>query len=161
MNRLILSISILLTFCLSVNAQHGKGKGEGHGRMYKEIQAQKVSFITQRLELTPEEAQLFWPVYNELENKKEQLRQEGRVLFHKIRNGLDSLPEKELVQISDDMIEYRIKDAQLNREYHEKFKKVLPIKKVLELYHAEKKFQGMLLRKIKEKGRHMGRRERN
>ncbi|WP_133250030.1 hypothetical protein [Marinifilum breve] len=159
MNRLILSISILLTFCLSANAQHGRG--EGHGRMHKEIQAQKVSFITQRLELTPEEAQLFWPVYNELEDKKEQLRQEGRVLFRKIRNGLDSVPDKELVQISDNMIEYRIKDAQLNKEYHEKFKKILPIKKVLELYHAEKKFQGMLLRKIKEKGRHMGRRERN
>ncbi|WP_321280336.1 hypothetical protein [Marinifilum fragile] len=161
MNRIILSISILLAFCLSASAQHGNGKGEGHAQMHKEIQAQKISFITQRLALTPEEAQLFWPVYNELESKKEQLRKEGRVLFRKIRNGLDSIPDKELIQISDKMIEYRIKDAQLIKEYHEKFKKVLPIKKVLELYHTEKKFQGMLLRKIKEKGRYMERRERN
>jgi hypothetical protein len=138
-----------------------QGRGEGRGRMHKEIKAQKISYITQELELTPEEAQLFWPVYNEMEKKKEALRKEGRVLFHKIRNGLDSIPESELVQISDDMIAYRIKDAQLNREYHEKFKKILPIRKVLELYHTEKQFQSMLLRKIKEKGRHMGRRERN
>ncbi|NOU60526.1 hypothetical protein [Marinifilum caeruleilacunae] len=159
MNRIILSISILMVFCFSAMAQHGKG--EGRGRMHKEIKAQKISYITQKLELTPEEAQLFWPVYNELEKKKDALRKEGRVLFHKIRNGLDSIPESELVQISDDMIAYRIKDAQLNKEYHEKFKKILPIKKVLELYHTEKQFQSMLLRKIKEKGRHMGRKERN
>jgi adenylyl- and sulfurtransferase ThiI len=148
-----------MVFCFSAMAQHGKG--EGRGRMHKEIKAQKISYITQKLELTPEEAQLFWPVYNELEKKKDALRKEGRVLFHKIRNGLDSIPESELVQISDDMIAYRIKDAQLNKEYHEKFKKILPIKKVLELYHTEKQFQSMLLRKIKEKGRHMGRKERN
>ncbi|WP_421918177.1 hypothetical protein [Marinifilum sp.] len=159
MKRLILSISIVMLFCFAAMAQ--KGKGEGRGRMHKEIQAQKVAFITQRLALTPEEAQLFWPVYNEFENKKEQLRQDGRVLFRKIRNGLDSIPESKLVQISDNMISLRVKEAQLNMEYHEKFKKVLPIKKVLELYHTEKQFQNMLLRKIKEKGRHMGQRERH
>lgn len=159
MNRLILSISLIIILGFTATAQHGRG--EGRGRMHKEIQAQKVSYITQELELTPEEAQLFWPVYNELESKKEALRKEGRVLFRKIRHGLDSIPESELVKISDDMIEYRIKDAQLNKEYHEKFKKILPIKKVLSLYHTEKKFQSMLLRKIKEKGRHMGRKERN
>ncbi|MCT4602837.1 MAG: hypothetical protein N4A59_08065 [Marinifilum sp.] len=159
MKRIILSISLLISICFAANAQHGRG--EGRGKMHKEIKAQKISYITQDLELTPEEAQLFWPIYNELENKKDKLRQEARVFFRKIRYGLDSIPENELVQISDDMIEYRIKDAQLNKEYHEKFKKILPIKKVLQLYHTEKKFQGMLLRKIKEKGRHMGRRERN
>lgn len=150
MYRIIISISILLSFCFSANAQ--QGRGEKRGRMHKEIQAQKVSYITQKLELTPDEAQVFWPVYNELENKKEILRKGERTLFKKIHLGIDNIPNNELEKISDDMVEYRIKDAQLNKEYHVKFKKILPIKKVLKLYHSEKQFQGMLLKRIKEKG---------
>lgn len=150
MYRIIISISILLNFCLSANAQ--QGRGEKRGRMHKEIQAQKVSYITQKLALTPEEAQIFWPVYNELESKKEALRQEDRSLFKKMHFGLDNIPSNELESISDAMVESRIKDAQLNKEYHLKFKKILPIKKVLKLYHSEKQFQGMLLKRIKEKG---------
>lgn len=155
MKQIFLSIIIILAFCFTSLAQHGNN--EGRGKMYKEIKAQKISFITQKLNLTPQEAQYFWPVYNELENKKDALRHDAKILFKKIRNGLDNIPENELEQISDGLVQHRVKESQLELEYHEKLKKVLPVKKVLELYHAEKQFQNMLLKKIREKGRHMGR----
>ena len=150
MTRIFLSICLFISFSIVSFAQHGRG--EGKGRMHKEIKAQKISYITRALDLTPEEAQLFWPLYNELEKKKDALRREAKVLFKKIKIGLDSIPETDLVRISDNLLDYRLKNIQLEKEYHKKFKKILPIRKILQLYHAEKQFQHMLLRRIKEKG---------
>src|SRR5690606_1178834 len=38
---------------------------------WEKIKSLKVAFITEKLELTPKEAQSFWPIYNEHQSKKE------------------------------------------------------------------------------------------
>ena len=42
------------------------------------MKAHKIAYITQKLNLTSEEAQVFWPVHNELENKLHELREANR-----------------------------------------------------------------------------------
>jgi len=123
----------------------------------KRIEAQKISYITQELDLSPAEAQQFWPIYNELEKKKRELKNKKRSLFKKIKHNHENLSDQELNSISDEIIDIRIKGANLEKEYHNKYKKILPIRKVMSLYHAEKKFQRILLHQIREKGRHRGR----
>ncbi|HPQ59614.1 MAG TPA: hypothetical protein PK499_13120, partial [Flavobacteriales bacterium] len=44
----------------------------------QEIKAQKSAYLTQKMGLTPEEAQQFWPLYNEYDGKLEALRREMR-----------------------------------------------------------------------------------
>jgi hypothetical protein len=44
------------------NAQNGNGQRQ------EKIQALKIAFITQKLKLTPAEAEKFWPVYNQYNN---------------------------------------------------------------------------------------------
>ena len=43
------------------------GYAQRDGRMNERIKAQKVAFITEKLSLTAEEAQQFWPIYNAFE----------------------------------------------------------------------------------------------
>jgi hypothetical protein len=153
MKRKFLTIILILTAGL-VTAQHGKGDHHGWGKMRKKFEAQKISYLTQQLNLSPEEAQVFWPVYNEANKKKDDFRNRSRTLYRKLKHENGSLSDKELQQISDELVEIRIKEANLDKEYHLKYKKILPIRKVMELYYSERKFQKMLLHKIRERGRH-------
>lgn len=152
MKHILIIVTLIVNLSISGFTQekeHGM-----HGDMSERFEAQKVSFITQKLELTPEEAQLFWPLYNELENKKKKNRDQAKILFKKLRDNSDKLSDKELGNLSDELIEFKLQDAILQKEYHLKYKKILPAKKILTLYHSERQFQGMLLRKIKERGKH-------
>jgi len=60
----------MLTLFICFNAY-----SQRDGKMHERIKAQKVAFITERLNLSPEEAQKFWPIYNSFENKANKIRQ--------------------------------------------------------------------------------------
>lgn len=152
MNRILIILTLVVTFGISSIAQE-RGRGM-QGQVSERFEAQKISFITQKLELTPDEAQLFWPLYNELEKKRSENREQSKILFRKLRDNSDELSEKELGDLSDELIELKLHEAKLQKEYHLKYKKILPAKKILTLYHTERQFQSMLLRQIKERGRH-------
>jgi len=133
-------------------------KGGKTPEMRAKIDAQKISYITQQLEISPEEAQLFWPLYNELKKKKDLLNDEQRQLMKSIKRNSENLTDEELSKKSDELVEIRVAKAQLDRDYHYKFKKVLSAKQVIRLHLAEKQFQNMLLRRLKGNGeRHMRR----
>jgi Spy/CpxP family protein refolding chaperone len=152
MNRILIILTLVVSFSISGIAQE---RGHGmRGDMSERFQAEKISFITKKLELTPEEAQLFWPLYNELGKKRKENREQTKILFRKLRSESEEVTEKELSDLSDELIELKLQEAVLQKEYHLKYKKILTAKKILTLYHTEKQFQNMLLRQIKERGRH-------
>jgi len=136
-------------------------RGEKSPEMRAKIEAQKISFITQQVELSPEEAQKFWPLYNEMNKKKDAFHLEFRQLIRSLKGDSKNLSEDELIKISDRMAELKVEKAKMEREYHYKFKKVLSARQILDLHLAEKQFQGMLLRRIKGEGRRHMQRERN
>ena len=121
-----------------------------HGDQYKNIEAQRIAFITQELNLTPDEAKVFWPVYNEYDAKRHELKKSFKESgdFHK--KDIDKLTEKEANQMLDNQIVEAQKFLDLRKEYHAKFKSVLPAVKVLKLYDAEREFQKMLMDKIRQ-----------
>ncbi|OFX68915.1 MAG: hypothetical protein A2X12_05225 [Bacteroidetes bacterium GWE2_29_8] len=114
------------------------------------IESKKIAFITKELELTSTEAQVFWPIYNEFENKKQLIHQDNKC--KKICNSIgsiDALTDKEAEQIADNDIIVSQKMLELRKEYHQKYKSAIPIKKVAKLYIAEKKFRQILLKDYK------------
>jgi len=157
MYKIISFLAILILFTSLVSAQ-GRRR-ELTPEMRSKFEAQKISYITQQLEISPKEAQLFWPLYNEMKKKKDLFHQEFRQLFTKLKHDSDSLSEKELTKISDRIADLKVEKAKMQREYHYKFKKVLSTKQILDLYMADKEFQNILLRRIK--GDRRKQRERN
>ena len=143
----------LFVFSQTITAQQGpRGpKGAKNEERKENIEALKIAFLTDKLALTPEEAQQFWPVYNQYTDKLQELRKKRRQDGKDVKQNLDGLSDKEVEQAVDNDLVFRQKELDLQKEYNTKFKAVLPIKKVAKLYAAEEQFKMVLLNKLKDK----------
>ncbi len=155
--QIILILLITVSTASIAQQQGGMGtppphdKKGNHAEKKQNIEAMKIAFITQKLDLTPEEAQQFWPVYNQYNDKMQELRKKRKTEFKEHKDNFDNLTDKEVEQLVDSEIAYKQKEIDLQKEYHAKYKAVLPIKKVAKLYHAEEQFKRVLLEKLKDK----------
>jgi Spy/CpxP family protein refolding chaperone len=123
----------------------------------EKLNAQRVAFITEKLQLTPDEAQRFWPVYNEYRSKRMKIEQEKTALFRKYSLSRENeITDEEARQVADEYVSLEKKQADLLVEYNARFQKVLPPRKVLKLYRAEKQFTAYLLRQIRDRQRREG-----
>lgn len=151
-NKIISCVSFILVLGLMTIA------GSMVAQTKKEnIQAMKIAFITEKLDLTPQEAQQFWPVFNQYSDKMMELRKKRRQDNREARSNFDELSDKEVEQIVNNDLALRQKELDLQKEYNEKFKAVLPIKKVAKLYAAEEQFKVVLINKLKDRPTHQGR----
>ena len=126
-----------------------------HSRM-EQIHSERIAFFTDKMSLTPDEAKLFWPVYNELSTRREKIFTERRSLGVNFKTNRESLGEKEIEALSDKFIELQIQEARLSEEFHKKFKAVLSAEKVMVFYQAENEFRNYLLRRLSGSGRGQG-----
>jgi hypothetical protein len=115
------------------------------------VEAFKVGFITERLNLTPEEAKIFWPVYNKYQDELEGLRKSRRENLINAKQNFDEMGDKDVEKAVDAELGYRQNELDLLKKYHPQFKQVLPIKKVAKLYRAEEDFKRKLLEMIQER----------
>ena len=112
------------------------------------VDAMKIGFLTERLNLTSEEAKTFWPVYNMYSDELEKLRKSRRENIINTKENLDDLSDAELEKNVDNEINFRQNELEIIKKYHPQFKKVLPIKKVAKLYKSEDDFKRRLLEMI-------------
>jgi len=115
-----------------------------------QLESQKIAFITKQLNLTVSEAQKFWPVYNEFQQKNQEIIKKRRQLFFKLKQN-SRLPDDELTKMADQYIQLQLDESKLASEYHTKFKEVLSISKVIAYYRAEEQFKVWLLNQVRGK----------
>lgn len=143
----ILTIVILAFLVGTLAAQERRGGLSPE--TFEKIKAEKISFFTSKLDLTPAEAQAFWPIYNELEKKKFEIQG----LRHEFERMPDekykSLSAAEIEKMTNAYIASFEQDANLIKEYHQKIMKVLPKRKVLLMYRTENEFRSYLIREYK------------
>lgn len=114
------------------------------------IESQKVAFITDKLDLSPREAQDFWPLYNEYQDKKRELSGKTRETLKNAMLNIDKLSEDEMESLLNDYVTLQKKEASLNEEYMNRLKKVISPRKVMKLYITEIQFKNYLLKQIRE-----------
>lgn len=119
----------------------------GHDR----IRSLKIAFITEKVDLTPDEATKFWPVYNAHQDKMQALRKDMRMERMEARNNWDDMSDKEVESMIDGLLDTREKEVQLEKEFHTQVKKILPIRKVAKLYRAEHEFRTMIIEKLRDR----------
>lgn len=141
----IFAISILSTGGLSAQ------EAELEGSKRERLEALKVAYLTKELDLTPEEAQQFWPIYNELNEKTRELRKEQRKNRVDTRSNFGSMTDAELSSAIQLELELEQQQLNLKKEYNQRFQKAIPIKKVAKLYAAEKGFRKELLKGARDK----------
>jgi hypothetical protein len=148
MKNLLLIIALIVS--AGVFAQPDD-RGPKHDRKDR-IKAHKIAFISSELELTPKEAEKFWPVYNECEAKVDKVRKERRGYLKKLK-GLEELSDEDAFNLMEKVFDTESSESALRKEYLGKFAAVIGKKKAAKVFIAEEKFKRELLKKIK-KGNH-------
>lgn len=141
----IISFSFLVLSQLVVNAQ-----GQSHEERREKYRSEKISFLTSNLELTPTEAEKFWPVYNQMEKERWEAQTARRELETRVRESEESLSEKMIIQLTKDYAGSTQKEGALLTKYNEVFLKILPPKKVLKLYKTETDFRIHMMKRFRE-----------
>ncbi len=114
----------------------------------EKIEAIKVAFITEQIDLSVEESQSFWPVYNEMSDKEHALRKAQRDALAGLKdfeNASDKDVEKAIMELADLQIEME----ELRKSYLPKFIDIIGAKKTAKLMRAEKEFGKRLMERMK------------
>ena len=104
------------------------------------IEAAKIALITNRLDLTPDQARRFWPMYNEFVKKRSALRSEMKT---KVRE----LSDEQRVNLA---LEVKQRELDMEKNYSQKMLDVISAKQVVALRRAEGEFREMLIRRIQQ-----------
>ena len=132
--------------------QGGHKNEEQRKKEFERIQSEKIAFITQELDLSPEEAQVFWPVYNQCGKEAREAHKKMMDIFNEFRGQKgDELSDAELEKKLDAYIQANKAANQVMADWYPKFKKVLPIHKVAKLYQAEEAFQMRMINNLKKR----------
>ncbi len=118
---------ILLAFIGSFTVAMAQDPTGSHA---EKVQALKIAFITQKLQLTSAEAEKFWPVYNQYENEIKALRADKK---------------------NADVLDNEEKLLNIRKKYKPSFEKILGPAKLNELYTAEKEFRNVLIKQLKNR----------
>jgi hypothetical protein len=118
---------------------------------FDKLNTYKIAFFTRRLNLTSQEAEKFWPVYNEFQDKRNAIQIERQTLNRNINQNELNMADKDLIEAGDKQIAFQVQEAGLAQEYHKKFKEILSPAKVIKLYQAENQYRLQLLNELKDR----------
>ena len=117
---------------------------------HEKIEALKVQYLTEELELTPEEAKNFWPLYEEY-HKKERTIQQDRLRHFIDNEKLSNLKDSEIDDLITEEFTRQQKLLNLRTTYYEQFKKALGTRKAALYFNAEINFRKRLIRQLRER----------
>ena len=117
------------------------------------LKAQKIAFFTQKLDLTPSEAEKFWPIYNEYWTRKYKIIDDKRDAMKYCSENIKHMSEEEIAKYTDMYINFQKQETDLLVEFNAKFREVMPPSKVYKLYQADYEFKNYLLQQIKKSGK--------
>jgi hypothetical protein len=143
MKRIIISLMILAAIFPT------RILGQNPNR--ERLNAYKIAFFTKRLNLTPLEAEKFWPVYNQFQDEKNKIQLERIEINRSFNLNELNLTEKEMTEMGDRFIDLEVGEAALSRDFHNKIKQILTPAKILRLYQAENLYKQQLLKELQER----------
>lgn len=119
-----------------------------------QIKSMKVAFITTELNLSPQESEKFWPIYNAYDEKLYELRgSKMRQYMNRMEQDIGQLSEKEAESLISDIQKAEDELHQLRKKLISDLKGVISSVKILKLKKAEEDFNRNLLRQYRGKGR--------
>ena len=138
--RLLSMVAVLMVVApMMAHAQGGKGQRLG------QLENAKIAFITNRVSLTQDQAQKFWPLYNEFSTRRRELNRSSRLLR---RNVTDGMTDQQLRENFNQAFTMRQQELNLEKEYFDKFQKVISLRQVAELFQAERDFTKEVIKRV-------------
>lgn len=137
-------VSLATARAVQPTGQQGPQRGPGHQEKIpskEEIRNMKIAFFADMLQLTPEQSEKFWPLYNEYWNERLKIGHRRQELHRVVRDGKAGDQQlKELLEIMD-------AERQVAADYTTRFRRVLPVDKVAKIFVADEDFKNFLIRR--------------
>lgn len=147
------SVSLLAGFFLILplmgQTQESEKKDLSSEERKEKIESYRIAFVTSRLDLTPAEAEKFWPVYNEYRSKKDALQKE---LWRKIKEYKEftSVSEDQARELVDAGLEEMKGQYNTKKEFITRLRTFFPDERIVKLEKAEWDFKKELLKRLDE-----------
>ncbi len=144
MKKITILISIITFAFTSISkAQDDIPRGK------EKIRAAKVGLITNRLNLSEDQAKTFWIVYEDFDKKRTEIRKNIREMTAESRN-ITTTDDKILADLKE-ILSLKQKEVDLEKEYLTKFLKTINVRQLSELFKTEQLFNQMLVKKLDRK----------
>jgi Spy/CpxP family protein refolding chaperone len=142
LHTLFLVFSLCISSLTAFAQQQAPPPEEGgrQGKRGEKVEALKIAFITEKLNLTTAEAQQFWPIYNEHHAKMREIRAPL-----KDAKNLDTMTDAEAEKMMATYFDVEQRALNLQKEYFGQLKKVLSVRKIAKLHRAEREFKNRLI----------------
>lgn len=140
MNKLIIAIFLFVT-TLSFGQRN---------QDWEKINTLKVAFFTEKLSLSTKEAQEFWPVYNEYQEKRNVLRKKNHEQIRGKMKDANALTEKEAEKLLALHIQIEEEEEVLDTNFLKNVSKVISAKKTLLLLRSEEEFKRQLMKQYRQ-----------
>lgn len=114
----------------------------------QEYWKRKHEFLVEKAQLTDDEKDAFFPLYDEMYQKKHELNRKVRQQNQAVQKSCNN--EEECRKALDLIAETNIRIAKLEKEYLERFKQILPASKLLKLQNADEEFNSTILKDIQK-----------
>lgn len=127
--------------------------GDRMEMLHEKLRGEKVAFITEELELTYEEAQNFWPIYNKYDNELRTIRDKNMPKDTTYRKGFPTRPdflkmsEEEAQTILKNHIQTERDVISLQEKYSKELHKAISTQKITKLFFLEKEFMAKMIGK--------------
>jgi hypothetical protein len=130
--------SFLLLLNISISAQTNNSTP---AEKKAKLDAWHTAFLTSEMQLTTEEAQKFWPIYNEYKAEMEKLEKPVKA----IGKTIEQMSDAELRQMIYKELDNEQQRVNMNKKYVDRFLTILPAIKIVRLKKAEREFKKMVL----------------
>lgn len=136
-------LAVLATGALAQEQQQQRGRQGRDGEGWRErVRAEKVAFLTEQIDLTESEAQVFWPIYNQLQKEQRESFEAVRKAYEAMEKGVnEGKTGKEMEKLVEAYVNAKDKNEGIETKYLNKLMKALPAEKVARYYVAEEKFR--------------------
>ena len=135
---------LLLTMVVAVASLNAQERTRRERLSPEQFQAKQQEYLVKVAELTDQEAKEFFPLYFEMKQKQKTMQDEAWKLFRE--GSKDNAKEGSYKEINDAFTESQLNSARLEKEYLDKFRRILPDKKIFLIRSAEMGFRRDMVR---------------
>ena len=146
-----LNKNLLLLLLITISGLSNAQNKQLGGPRKDNIESMKIGFFTNQMQLTPDEATKFWPLYNQYQKSLEEQKIDRRKVLRDANEMLDTMSDDDI----NKLIDSRLQQAKIALNEREEFvsgiRRVLPPKKVALYFKAEEMFKRKLMERMNER----------
>lgn len=140
MKMKVLTLSMVLTFVVSVSGLMAQQPALG-GPQKQKIETAKIAYLTKEMQLTPDEAKVFWPLYDAFQATLDEERLSNRQQLEKVRDNSENLSDADMNALIDKRMAHVEAVAKARKNFIQQMRKELSPRKVMSYFNAIEQFQ--------------------